>query len=165
MNTYVGLVFYLAAGTVGGLLGSKLKMPGGVLMGAMLSVIFIKMIANVQWELPRQFGFVMQILLGVMVGATFQSEMLKVLGKTVIPITISTLVLVGTGILLGIIFIKLGILDTGTAYLGTSPGAMSALLVMAVDSGTNATVVTCFHFTRVVFIALTTPFVLKFFYD
>ena len=36
----------------------------------------------------------------------------------------------------------------GTAYLASSPGAMSALLVVALDSGKDAAVITCFHFFR-----------------
>jgi uncharacterized membrane protein AbrB (regulator of aidB expression) len=91
--------------------------------------------------------------------------MVKILSKIVIPVITSTLVLVGTGILLSIIFTKIGVLDTGSAYLGTSPGAMSALIVLALDSGTNAALVTCFHFFRVVFIVLTTPIIFKFFFD
>jgi membrane AbrB-like protein len=165
MNSFLGLCLYLILGTLGGFLGAKLKITGGVLIGAMLSVIFVKMIFNGQWEIPKQFSFVLQVFLGIMVGATFQPDMIKILSKIAIPVVISTLVLVGTGILLSIIFIKFGILDSGTAYLGTSPGAMSALLVLALDSDTNPTLVTCFHFVRVVFIVLTTPFIFKFFFD
>ena len=165
MNSFLGLSLYLILGTLGGFLGAKLKITGGVLIGAMLSVIFVKMVFHVHWEIPKQFTFVLQVFLGIMVGATFQPEMLKILGKIAIPVIISTLVLVGTGVLLSVLFIKLGILDTGTAYLGTSPGAMSALLVLALDSNTDAMLVTCFHFVRVIFIVLTTPFIFKFFFD
>jgi len=165
MNSIFGMTLYLVLGILGGFLGSKLKITGGVLIGAMLSVIFVKMLVNAHWEIPKQFSFVLQVFLGIMVGSTFQPDMIKILSKIAIPVIVSTLVLVCTGILLSVLFIKLGILDTGTAYLGTSPGAMSALLVLALDSDTDATLVTCFHFVRVVFIVLTTPFIFKFFFD
>lgn len=165
MNSTVGLFLYLGLGAMGGVLGSKLKITGGVLIGAMLSVIFVKMMLKVHWEIPKYFGFILQVFLGIMVGATFQPQMIKILSKIVIPVVTSTLVLVGTGILLSIIFTRIGILDTGSAYLGTSPGAMSALIVLALDSGTNAALVTCFHFFRVVFIILTTPVIFKYFFD
>ncbi len=90
---------------------------------------------------------------------------LKVLDKVIIPVITSTLFLVGTGLILSIVITRLGILDIGTAYLGTSPGAMSALIVLAVDSNANATVVSCFHFFRVVFIVLTTPLMFKYFFN
>ena len=72
-------------------------------------------------------------------------------------------VLVGVGILLSIIFTRMGVLDAPSAYLGTSPGAMSALIVLAFESGSSATLVVCFHFFRVVFVILTAPLFLKFF--
>jgi hypothetical protein len=53
-------------------------------------------------------------------------------------------------------------LDPGTAYLGTSPGAMSALIVLAIDNPAKEALVVCFHFFRVVFIILTAPIILKY---
>jgi uncharacterized membrane protein AbrB (regulator of aidB expression) len=49
----------------------------------------------------------------------------------------------------------------GTAYIGTSPGAMSALIVLALDSGAQPMLVVCFHFVRVVLILLTAPLIFK----
>jgi len=163
MNHFVSLPVFLIVGTLGGFLGSKLKAPAGPLMGALVAVICFKLIARVDWTTPKMFTFVLQVFLGVMVGASFQPDMLKVMGKVIIPVITSTLFLVGTGLALSIIFAKMEFLDIGTAYLGTSPGAMSALIVLALDSDANATLVTCFHFFRVVFIILTTPFVFRYF--
>jgi membrane AbrB-like protein len=164
MNTQVSLVVYLIVGTLGGFIGSRLKIPAGILIGSMLAVIAFKYVSRVDWEIPRSFPFVLQVLLGITVGATFHVEMLKTLGNIIIPVIASTLLLVGAGFFLTVLFSRLGILDIGTAYLGTSPGAMSALIVLALDSGRNPTVVTCFHFFRVVFIILTMPVIYKYFF-
>ena len=58
-------------------------------------------------------------------------------------------------------FTRLELLDMGTAYLGTSPGALSALVVLAFDSQAQPMLVVCFHFFRVVFIILTAPLIFK----
>ena len=163
MNSIVGLFFYLGVGTLGGFCGSKLKIPAGTLVGAMLAVILTKMVLKSYWEIPKEFTFVIQILLGVMVGTTYNPAIVKVLSKIVIPVVLSTVVLIGIGIILSLIFTKLGFLDIGTAYLGTSPGAMSALIPLAFDSQADATLVVCFHFFRVVFIVLTAPIIFKVF--
>ena len=97
----------------------------------------------------------------LMVGATFQPEMLHVLKKIALPVVISCVVLVGAGVIMAIIFTRLGLLDMGTAYIGTSPGAMSALIVLALDSGAQPMLVVCFHFVRVVLILLTAPLIFK----
>lgn len=162
MNYLISLPIFLAVGTLGGYLGTKLKIPAGALIGSLLAVICFKLISRVDWNVPRTFTFVLQVFLGIMVGASFQPGMLKVMGRVSFPVITSTLVLVGTGLLLSMVFTRMGLLDMGTAYLATSPGAMSALLVVALDSGKDAAVITSFHFFRVVFIILTMPLIYKY---
>jgi membrane AbrB-like protein len=162
MNYLISLPIFLAVGTVGGYLGMKLKIPAGALIGSLLAMICFKLISRVDWNVPKTFTFVLQVFLGIMVGASFQPGMLKVMGRVFFPVITSTLLLVGTGLLLSMVFTRMGLLDMGTAYLATSPGAMSALLVVALDSGKDAAVITCFHFFRVVFIILTMPLIYKY---
>ena len=161
MSSSLGLFAYLGLGLVGGALGAKLKIPAGALIGAMLTIIVFKMTMKMHWEIPKGFTFALQVFLGIMVGATFQPDLLHVMKKIALPVIISCVVLVGAGILMAVIFAKLGLLDIGTAYLGTSPGAMSALIVMALDSGAQPMLVVCFHFVRVVFVILTAPLIFK----
>ena len=162
MNYLISLPIFLAVGTVGGYLGMKLKIPAGALIGSLLAMICFKLISRVDWNVPKTFTFVLQVFLGIMVGASFQPGMLKVMGRVFFPVITSTLLLVGTGLLISMVFTRMGLLDMGTAYLATSPGAMSALLVVALDSGKDAAVITCFHFFRVVFIILTMPLIYKY---
>ncbi len=161
MSSSLGLFAYLVLGLVGGALGAKLKIPAGALIGAMLTIILFKMTMKMHWEIPKGFTFALQVFLGIMVGATFQPELLHVMKKIALPVIISCVVLVGVGILMAAVFAKLGLLDFGTAYLGTSPGAMSALIAMALDSGAQPMLVVCFHFFRVVFVILTAPLIFK----
>ncbi|MFZ7128119.1 MAG: AbrB family transcriptional regulator [Desulfobacterales bacterium] len=163
MSPNVGIWIYIGLGLLGGLAGSRLKIPAGSLIVAMLTIIAFKMITKSHWEVPKGFNFFLQVFLGIMVGASFQPAMLPVLKKIFIPVLASTVTLVLAGMVLSIIFTRLEILDAPSAYLGTSPGAMSALIVLAFDSGSSATLVVCFHFFRVVFVILTAPLFLKFF--
>jgi len=77
------------------------------------------------------------------------------------PVIISTIVLVSVGLLLSLFVAKIWPLDIYTAYLGTSPGAMSALIPLADDSPANVAFVGAFHFFRVVFIILIAPLIYK----
>jgi membrane AbrB-like protein len=163
MNPNFGWLVYIALGTLGGLVGSRLKIPAGSLIVAMLTIIVFKLITKSHWEMPKGFNLLLQIALGIMVGSSFQPAMLPVLKKLFFPVLTSAVTLVGVGMLLAIVFTKMHILDAPAAYLGTSPGAMSALIVLAFESGASATLVVCFHFFRVVFVILTAPLFLKFF--
>ena len=162
MNTYLSLSIYLVVGTIGGYLGAKLKLPAGELVGAMLAVVLFKMMMLKSWGIPSGYNFAVQVLLGVMVGCSFHPGMLKALAKIGVPLIGSTVVLMLTGIVLAIFFSWLGFMDVSTAYLSTSPGAMSAIVWLAVENHSNPTVVTSFHFFRVVFIILTAPIILKY---
>ena len=161
MSSSMGLLTYVMLGLVGGVLGAKLKIPAGALIGAMVTIIVFKMTMKMHWEMPKGFMFALQIFVGIAVGTTFQPEMLQVMKKIALPVIISCVVLVGTGVMMAIIFARIGLLDMGTAYIGTSPGAMSALIVLALDSGAQPMLVVCFHFVRVVFVLLTAPLIFK----
>jgi uncharacterized membrane protein AbrB (regulator of aidB expression) len=80
-------------------------------------------VLSFHWEMPKGFNFILQVALGIMVGASFQPAMLLVLKKLFLPVFASTVTLVGTGILLSLIFARLSILEAPAAYLGTSPSA------------------------------------------
>jgi hypothetical protein len=162
MNPLANILIYLSVGTVGGYLGSRLKIPAGVLIGAMVAVILFKIATQRSWQIPAGYNFLCQIFIGVMVGTVFYPGMFKGLGKLIIPVVGSTLVLVGTGLLLALIFKKLGMLDMATAYIGTSPGAMSAMIPLAVETEINPVLVVCFHFFRVVFVLLTAPLIFRY---
>ena len=157
----MGLLTYIGLAIVGGALGAKLKIPAGALIGAMVAIIVFKMTTKMHWEIPRGFTFALQVFLGLVVGATFKPEMLDVMKKIALPVIISCVVLVGVGAIMAVLFTRLELLDMGTAYLGTSPGALSALVVLAFDSQAQPMLVVCFHFFRVVFIILTAPLIFK----
>ena len=162
MDAVFRLLCYLCVGGIGGLLGSKLKIPAGAMFGAMFGVIAMKLILNVGWELPRPYRLLVQILLGIMLGASFHPEMIKTFHKMLLPIMVSALTLIITGLILTVIFTKTGILDQTTAYLGTSPGAMTSLIMLAAETPADAPLITCFHFFRLLIVILIAPYVLKY---
>ncbi len=161
MSAYSGLFLYLCVGALGGLVGAKLKIPAGVLTGAMLSVILFKLFIETQWEVPKGFEFFTQMLVGVMVASTFHPDMLKALKPVAMPVVLSSFVLVCAGGLLAILIVRLNLLDPVTAYIATSPGAMTAMIPLSMEGNGIALVVTCFHFFRLLFILLTAPWILK----
>jgi membrane AbrB-like protein len=152
---------YLVVGLVSGWIGARLKIPAGAMIGAMAGVIICKFLVHNQGAMPKSFSFVVQMLLGVMVASTFHPDMLKTLRSVVIPVVISSVVLIGAGGIVAVIFYRLNLLGASTAYIATSPGAMSALVAMSLDGNASPVVVTCFHFFRLVFILLTAPWIFK----
>ena len=161
VNTFPAL-FMIA--TIAGLLGYKSKIPGGAIIASMLTIILIKLLWKAEWSLPKHYSFVIQVMVGIMVGAAFKLEMLPILKTLFIPIITSTLILVLSGLAISFVIRKFTLLDMGTAYLSTSPGAMTVLIALAADSGKNPAVITSFHFIRIVFVVLTMPVIYKYFF-
>jgi uncharacterized membrane protein AbrB (regulator of aidB expression) len=79
--------------------------------------------------------------------------------RILLPVVASTVILVAGGLLVCLVLVKTGVLDLPTAYLSTSPGAMSVLVSLAVESQANPPVVLAFHFFRLAFIIVTAPLV------
>ncbi len=161
MNAYFGFSLYFCNGAVGGLIGAKLKIPGGILVGAMLSVIICKLFMQSQWEMPGGLNFATQVLVGVMVASTFHPAMLKTLKLIALPVILSSLMLICAGGLIAVLISRMNLLDSVTAYIATSPGAMTALIPLSMGGSGNPLIVTCFHFFRLLFILFTAPWILK----
>ena len=161
MQIYMNLLIYLVVGSVGGFLGAKTKLPAGVMLGAVLAVIAVKLSFKASWETPPAYGLACQIILGVLIGLTYKPVMFSELGYLIVPIIISTVYLVACGMVLAFVFAKWLPLDLPTAYVATSPGGMSALVPMATDIDVNAALIASFHFFRIFFVVCTAPFIFK----
>jgi len=161
LNGVTGMGLYLLIGTVGGLIGSRLKMPGGTLMGAMMAIVVFKVLLQKDFDVPKAYTFLVQVLIGIMVGASYSPEMNRLFVKIVGPVIVSTAVLIAAGLAISVVLVKIGLLDASTAYLSTSPGAMSAMVTLAEESEAHSPVVLAFHFFRIAVIILTAPVVFR----
>jgi hypothetical protein len=124
-------------------------------------VIIFKAFGHGDYTTPRMYIYIVQVLVGVMVGVGYSPEMAGVLGRLIVPVLTSTLVLVGAGLIMGLAVARMLALDPVTGYLATSPGAMSSLIALAAEVKAQPAVVAAFHFFRLVFILLTAPLLLK----
>jgi len=138
---------------------SPLPLPGGVIVGSMLFVVLYKLFAHQTDSLPFAYKFAVQVLIGTLVGSMFVPEMLTRMRALVLPMALSTLILVSTGFLIALILAYFRILDVETAYLATSPGGMSATIGLAFSRQAEPLLVLTFHFIRILFINLTAPLV------
>jgi membrane AbrB-like protein len=150
---------FIGVGLAGGLIGWRLKLPGGVIVGSMILVVLYKLFNHQAGSLPFAYKFGVQVLIGTLVGSMFEPEMLTQLRAIVLPMALSTLILVSTGLLIALLLSYFRLLDVTTAYLATSPGGMSATIGLAFSSQAEPLLVLTFHFVRILFINLSAPLV------
>lgn len=161
MNAMAQMGVFLTGGLAGGLLMHQTKLPAGALLGALLGGIACKFLVKHGVTLPDSWQLVLQICIGLSIASRFEVEMLDVLKPLLFPILLSAIALVTTGLISTVLFAKLGLLDSGTAYLATNPGAMTVLVGVASGLDVNAPVIIVFHLTRIFIVVVSAPFVVK----
>ncbi len=152
----------LVFGMAGGVLLKIMGMPAGLFMGCMVFSGFFRIMTRepVAWlDHYHHFG---QILIGIFIGASFRQEIFLTLKLALLPIIVQIVVLVATGVVLGIILSRWTILDTSTSILSSLPGGLPVMVGLAADLNHNASVVAVVHFFRLTVIVLTMPILLPF---
>ena len=94
MNNTLGIIAYLVVGFIGGFIGFRLKITGCTLVGAMFAVILLNFLIGRNFKIPANYTFITQVLIGVMVGASFSKEVGRTILPILLPVLFSTLVLV-----------------------------------------------------------------------
>lgn len=161
MQQLIHLALIMGAALAGGLLASRLNLPGSIIIGAMLGVILLKLCLAAPLALPKQWSFFIQIVVGATVGSSFSPDMLKQLGHYAVPILISALLLILLGSVMAVVFTKFWGIDPGTAFISTSPGAMTAMTGMAGGLNVDIFLVLTFHMTRVILVILLAPAIMR----
>ncbi len=161
MTNGLGLTIYLIGGFIGGYIGFRLKITGGTIIGAMSAVIIINLLLDRNFKIPTNYTFITQVLIGVMVGSSFSKELARTLLPLILPVFLSTIVLVSMATITAVVLVRLGILDPQTAFFSTSPGAMGVLIGMAGDTSAELPIVLSFHIFRIFFIIFTAPIAYK----
>jgi membrane AbrB-like protein len=151
MQQIIHLALIMAAALAGGLLASRLNIPGSVIIGAMLGVIVLKLCLALPLALPRQWSLFIQIVVGATVGSRHYA----------VPILTSALLLIILGSVMAIVFTKFWGIDPGTAFISTSPGAMTAMTGMAGGLNVDIFLVLTFHITRVILVILLAPAIMR----
>lgn len=161
MSSWANLGIMTLVGTIGGLLGWKFKIPGGIIVFSMLAVMLYNYFVPSSQNPPLTFTVGVQILLGVMLGAAFHPDLMELIRKNLFFIFLSGVGSIICGFAICLILIKWGHMDAASAYLATSPGAMSGMVALAAEMDANLALVLTCHLVRIYLVLLTVPLVLR----
>lgn len=150
----------IIAALVGAFAFEKLGVPAGSLLGAVAAVAAVNLVASFDAvALPAPARFLAFAALGWAIGEGVTGETLRELRSSVAVIGITVVVLVAVGGLLAWVFTTTGMSDANTAYLTTSPGALSQMAALAADTGADGLLVTTTHTIRVIVVVMVAPVV------
>lgn len=143
------LLITIAAAFLGGFLLQKLRVPGGMMLGSVLTVALLNINTSLV-DIPPEFRFLAQCIAGAYIGMTVKRENFGRLKDLVRPILVLLGGLFATNVLVGILIYLVSPLDLLTSFLCGIPGGISDTPLIAADLGADATKVTVLQFVRLI---------------
>lgn len=152
------IIYTLIIAGLGGLIGIKLKIPGGALLGAMFLVALYN-IRTGKGDMPRNFKLIAQIIVGAMIGLNFSMDTIYGLKDLVFPASILVLGLTTFSLALGFIIHKTTGLDLVTSLFSTSPGGLTDMTIISEAYGADTPKVAILHSLRLITVITILPIV------
>lgn len=143
----VNIVLTFLAGALVGLLFLKLKIPGGMIVGAIFGTLLLSLTLHCA-EMPYPAKFSAQCITGAFIGCTMDREDLDKLKSVWKPALTVVLAFLAVNLILGFGISALGSMDLLTALLSTVAGGMSEVTLAASDMGADTSKVVLLQFVR-----------------
>ena len=124
-----------------------LKLPGGIMIGAMLAAIVVAT-ADGRIRMPTRLVIAVQGVVGFMIASTIPPTILSDLARDW-PLLLFGLVGVVLGTTaIGLVLMRSGLLPGATGVWGMAPGASMPMILMADENGADARLVAIMHKVR-----------------
>lgn len=144
------LILTLITGTAGGFLFYKLKVPAGMLVGAIVAVSFLSIFTPFA-AMPANTKLCAQIITGAYIGCMISRDDVKHLPKVIKPYLTVMLSFFILNMVMGFIIWVVSPMDLLTSMLCALPGGISDTPLIAMDMGADAAKVALMQFVRMVF--------------
>lgn len=129
-----------------------LKLPAALLLGPMIAAVLVE-VGGGRIRLPRLLLYTCQALIGCMVARALTPDLLSIFAARWALLLAVVLSVIAMSALIGWLMSRWRILPGTTAVWGLSPGAASAMVLMAGAFGADARLVAFMQYFRVVLVA------------
>jgi len=156
----LNLAVALVIAAVGGLIGVKIGLPQGALLGSLIAVSFVNATGLLPIKrLPDPVVFGLYILISVELGSQVDRSTISTLSKAWLPTVAFVVALIGFTVLISVVITRLFDIDLATALYGTAPGALSGITAAGGQVGANVAVMIAMHTLRVTVIVVAIPLI------
>jgi membrane AbrB-like protein len=156
----LNLLLALIVAAVGGLIGVKIGLPQGALLGSLIAVSIVNATGVMDVKrLPEPAMFAVYALIAVELGSRVDRSTIATLGKAWLPIVLFVIALIVFTVLVSIAMARLFDVSLATALYGTAPGALSGITAAGGEVGANVAVMTAMHTLRVTAIVVAIPLI------
>jgi membrane AbrB-like protein len=156
MTSFLGV---LVAATAGGVLLRLTGLQGGLALGAMLgAALFTVLRAGEAVPVPPLAQDAALVVPGAVIRSGVTRAVLADLRALLLPAVIASVAIILAGIAIALALRWFGVAPADDV-LATSPGALSAVIAVAVDRGVAPAEVALFHLVRLLMVLGTLPLV------
>lgn len=149
MTQPIRLVATLCAAFAIGYPLRRLRMPGGMMIGAMIGVCALNLFSGAAY-VPDAVKTIAQILAGALIGVGISREEARSMKSVLKPAAILIPCLLLINVLCGFALRATGTMDLITALMGSTPGGMSNIPLIAADLGADQAKVVVLQFVRLI---------------
>ena len=144
------LFLTILTGVLGGLVFYKIKVPAGMLVGAIVSVSFLSVLTPYA-SMPADAKLCAQIITGAYIGCMISKDDVKHLPRVIKPYLTILITFFALNMIMGFIIWAVSPMDLLTSMLCALPGGISDTPLIAMDMGADAAKVALLQFVRMVF--------------
>ena len=139
-------------------LGKKINFPSNLFLAPFFSSLVFISCFPYQINIPHSIFCGGLLLLGLSIGVRFETKVVKKLAKALLIEIFLVLLLIGICFIAGYGFHVITHIDTMTALLGSTPGALNAMMATVIELGGNSSVVLTMQMSRMLLILTLIPF-------
>ncbi|MES2977693.1 MAG: AbrB family transcriptional regulator [Pseudomonadota bacterium] len=155
---HLGAWFVLAAVAAGGaLIGRRLRVPAGMILGPMALGAAVQASGWVTLEMPPWLQALTFMTLGCQFGFGFTRKLCRHVGRALPLIVASILSMLVVCALFGWLLVRTLQIDPLSAFLATSPGGMDAVVIIAASSGASVPFVMAVQTVRFLVVLAVAP--------
>ncbi|MEE8272943.1 MAG: AbrB family transcriptional regulator [Alphaproteobacteria bacterium] len=159
---YLALLLALAIGAGGGALFAYFRLPLAWMIGAM-TFTSAAALAGMRIAVPMGLRNAMVMVLGIMLGSTFDPDMLDRIGDWLLSLSGLAVYLL-VSLALGILYLRrVAGYDPATAYFTAAPGGFNEMVMVGGAMGADDRTVALSHSARVMLVVFTVPFLFQMF--
>lgn len=158
MTAIIDLLLTVLAALCGGLIGRALKIPAGVMLGALFFVVLMNVFTDRAY-VPGDFRPWIQMTSGALLGSGISRRDIKELKYLLVPGMIMLIGMLLFNLAFGYLMFRFSTLDLATCLLAMAPGGMTDMSLIAADLGGDMATVTILHLVRLLVIYAVLPWI------
>ncbi|CZQ99927.1 abrb duplication [Trichococcus palustris] len=150
----------LLVAIIGGWAGIRFRVPAGGMIGSLVAVAIYNYFSQMGY-MPPNLKIIGQIIIGGTIGMNFNKNSLAQMKEVFLPALVSVAILLTVGIVVGYILHKVTGIDLITALLGTAPGGLADMTIIAASYGADTIVVASIHLIRLFSVIFLMPIIIR----